>query len=70
MKELIVWVAVNKNGFISMFLGEEPKRNIETGKWEGIFYVNSLLYKDIIKLVEKSNITWACDPFNLQISLK
>lgn len=68
MKNFIVWVAVNKNGFVVMFLNDEPIKNENTGKWEGNYYANSLLYKDIINLVEKSNITWDCDPFSLQIT--
>lgn len=70
MDEKIIWIAVNKNGVIVMFIDDEPIKNEKTGKWEGKYFVNSLLYKDICELVKKSNITWDCEAFSLQIKQK
>lgn len=55
------WVGVNKNGFICTFVNQ-PKRNVELGKWEGEYYVDSLIYKIVKDLVNKSNFSWNNDP--------
>jgi len=60
-KSLTIWFAVNKSGFIGLYY-DEPTRNEETGKWDSKFpFVNSIIYDQIVKLVEKSNITWKND---------
>lgn len=51
------WAAVNKNGFLVLFT-EQPKRNAETGKWEGPMYVNSVLYKAIKEIFDKVKFNW------------
>ena len=51
------WAAVNKNGFIVLFTNQ-PKRNIDSGQWEGELYVNSIVYKAIKDLFEKVNFSW------------
>lgn len=51
------WAACNKDGFITLFT-EQPKRNIETGKWEGPIYINSVVYKAIKDLFEKVCFSW------------
>ena len=61
-KTLTVWFAVNKNGFIGIY-SDEPKRNIETGKWESKFpFINSLIYDQICQLVEKAKLDWNKEP--------
>lgn len=55
------WAGVNKNGFLCLF-SEQPKRNINTGKWEGLFYVNSVIYKIIKDLFDKVNFNWEREP--------
>lgn len=61
-KEFMVWFCVNKDGFICMF-ADEPKRNTETKKWDSKFpFVNSILYDQIIKIVENAKMTWENDP--------
>ena len=50
------WVAVNKNGFICMFVNE-PTRNLELGKWEGEIYLDSLIYKTISSVI-CAKMTW------------
>lgn len=57
-----IWFAINKNGFIGLY-AEEPKRNNETGKWESKYpFVNSLIYDQITKMIEKSNLSWESEP--------
>ena len=59
---MTVWFAVNKNGFIGLY-ADEPSRNKKTGKWESKFpVVNSLVYDQIVSLVEKSGMKWENDP--------
>ena len=55
------WLAVNKNGFIGCFV-KQPKRNIETGKWEGEFYLDSVVYNIMKDIVAKANMTWENEP--------
>lgn len=51
------WAAVNKSGFVVLFT-DEPKRNEETGKWEGNLYVNSVVYAAIKDIFEKASWNW------------
>lgn len=68
-KNLTIWFAVNKSGFVVLYLNE-PKRNTETGKWESDSpFVNSVLYKQIVELVNKAGITWNDDPNCVAISV-
>lgn len=61
-KTIQVWFAVNKNGFVGMFL-DEPTRNENTGKWDSDHYfVNSLIYPQICEIVEKAKMTWEAEP--------
>lgn len=55
------WIAVNKNGFICTFT-DQPIRNEETGKWNGNYYVDSIIYKIIKDLVIKSKMNWNNEP--------
>lgn len=67
----IIWVAMNKNGSVRMFL-DEPIRNRTTGRWESKRpFVNSKLYEDIIKIIEHSSVTWESEPnfFEIQINV-
>ena len=44
-----------------MFL-DQPTRNEETGKWEANHcFVNSVIYNQICKLVEKTKMNWESD---------
>ena len=63
------WAAVNKNGFIGMFT-EQPSRNIETGKWEGSIYLNSVFYKAIKDLFTKAKFTWEREPEYFEFETK
>lgn len=60
-KSLKCWAAVNKNGFLSLFI-EQPKRNSEKGKWEGNLYINSVAYKAIKELFDKVSFNWEKEP--------
>ena len=60
-KSIKVWVGVNKNGKLSMH-AEQAVRDETRGIWVSkLPFVNSVLYKQISKMFEKSNITWAND---------
>lgn len=66
---ITVWFAVNKNGYLGMWL-DEPTRNEETGKWEGKQpFINSVIYEGIKKLVEKSKMNWQSDAEALTIQI-
>ena len=61
-KTIQVWFAVNKNGFVGMWL-DKPERNEDIGKWESNHcFVNSLIYPQICQLVEKAKMDWESDP--------
>lgn len=60
MSTIKTWAAVDKNGFLSLFTSE-PKRNNETCKWEGEKYVNSVIYKMLVNLVENAGMNWDND---------
>jgi hypothetical protein len=65
-KIINVWFAINKNGSISMFLNK-PTKNTKTGKWESNhFFVNSLIYSQIKKLVEQTKMNWESEPEVIQ----
>ena len=69
MKTVKVWVAVNKNQSIVMF-SEEPKRNKNLGKWESNKpFVNSVLYKDLSNMIEKTPMNWESNPQPFQLSI-
>lgn len=69
MKNLTIWVAVNKNSFVNLFINE-PQRNNDTCKWVGDFFINSLLYNQFKDMVEKSNMNWLNEPEPFTINLK
>lgn len=69
-KTITIWFGVNKNGYVSMH-SIEPTKNEETGKWESKYpFVNSIIYSEICKLVEKSRLNWnsEVESITLQIS--
>jgi len=55
------WVAVNKDGFISMFT-DVPVRNNNTGKWEGTYYLDSFIYGIVKDMITKVNMKWDNEP--------
>jgi len=67
-KVLTIWFAVNKNGFINMFLNA-PTRNKELGIWtSNHYFVNSSIYPQICTLVEKAKMNWDSEPEVIQFS--
>ena len=69
-KSMTVWFAINKSGFVSLF-AEEPKRNEETGKWDSKFpFVNSLVYDQVVALVEKAGLKWESEPECININFE
>ena len=67
-KVLTIWFAVNKNGFINMFLNP-PTRNKECGMWvSNHYFINSIIYPQICTLVQKAKMTWDSEPEVIQFS--
>jgi len=65
-KTLTVWFAVNKNGFVNMFLNT-PVRNKESGVWtSNHYFINSEIYPQICTLVEKAKMNWDSEPEVIQ----
>ncbi len=57
-----IWFAVNKNGFVGLYL-DKPVRNKLTKKWESKYpFINSIIYNEIVDLVEKAKYTWENEP--------
>ena len=68
-KSITIWVGVNKNGKISMHTAE-PKRNDDTGRWvSNSPFINSVLYKNLSDVFEKSPMNWEtpCEVFQINI---
>lgn len=61
-KAIEVWFAVNRDGFVGMYM-EKPIRNEETGHWDSKFpFVNPQAYQIIEKITEQAKMTWENDP--------
>ena len=57
-----IWFAVNKNGFVGLYC-DEPKRNIDNGKWESDSpFLNSVIYNQISDLVKRTKFSWNNNP--------
>lgn len=57
-KRIGIWFGVNKNGTVVMF-ATEPTKDIENGRWISKFpMVNSRIYPELCKLVEKTKLTF------------
>ena len=68
-KSITVWVGVNKNGKISMHT-VEPTRNEDLGVWvSNSPFVNSVLYENLSKTIEKTAMNWesSCEVFQIQL---
>ncbi len=69
-KQLTVWAAINKNGSLSLHT-VEPIRNENTGVWVSESpFVNSVLYKDLSSMIEKTPMNWESNPQPFQFSTK
>lgn len=68
-KNIDVWVGVNRNGKISMHT-VKPVKNEELGIWVSSSpYVNSVLYNNLSKTIEKTPMSWesSCEIFSIQL---
>lgn len=68
-KSMTVWVGVNKNGSVSMHT-EEPTKNENEGIWTSNSpFVNSVLYKELGGIIEKTKMNWEspAEPFQLNM---
>ena len=68
-KSITIWIGVNKNGKISMHT-VEPTRNEDLGVWvSNSPFVNSVLYENLSKTIEKTAMNWesSCEVFQIQL---
>jgi hypothetical protein len=68
-KSITIWIGVNKNGKISMHT-VEPTRNEDLGVWvSNSPFVNSVLYENLSKTIEKTSMNWesSCEVFQIQL---
>ena len=68
-KSITIWVGVNKNGKISMHT-VEPTRDEDLGVWvSNSPFVNSVLYDNLSKTIEKTPMNWesSCEVFQIQL---
>lgn len=57
-KRIGIYFGVNKNGTVVMF-ADEPTKDEENGRWISKFpMVNSRIYPELCKLVEKTKMTF------------
>lgn len=66
-KTIKVWVGMNKNGFLVIF-SDKPVRDKESGKWLGTMYANSVIYKMVKELLEKTSYSWNNEPEYFEFS--
>ena len=70
LKSIQIWFAVNRNGNVRMFL-ENPTKNISKGIWESKSpYVNSVMYKDIARVVQQAHMTFENNPEIIEMQIK
>ena len=68
-KSITIWIGVNKNGKISMHT-VEPTRDEDLGVWvSNSPFVNSVLYENLSKTIEKTPMNWesSCEVFQIQL---
>lgn len=58
-QNITIWVAIAKDGMVMMFTDKPTKT---TNSWTGKYYVNSVLYENIKKLIGGSNMTFDNEP--------
>lgn len=69
-KSITVWIGVNKNGKISMHT-VEPTRNEDLGVWvSNSPFINSVLYENLSKTIEKTPMNWESPSEVFQIQLQ
>lgn len=61
-----IYIAVNKDNKPFMFV-DEPTRT-ETS-WKGNFYVNSVIYAQVVEMVKMSGMTHASEPEMIEFQL-
>ena len=55
-----IWAAINKNGFL-VLTTDKPNKNMKSGKWEGNYYINSIIYNMVKDLFSKTDFNWQSD---------
>lgn len=65
--EISIWIAIQPDNKPYMFVDEPIKEN---GKWVGNYYVNSILYTQIVALVKQTDMTVDSDPQPITFTLK
>lgn len=62
-----LWMAVNKNGRMNMFLTNPIRRE---NKWEGHIFINSIIYKQLLDLCKQADFNWNNEPEFFEITLQ
>lgn len=63
------WVAVNKNLNVVMFC-DEPTKNENLGRWEGVPYINSYALDQILPILKQANFGFNDEPQFLSLELR
>lgn len=66
-KKRNIWFVVNSNKEPLLFIDDEPKK--ADGKWQGKYFVNSVLYNTIKELVSQSKLTEETEPQCISIDV-
>lgn len=70
LKSVQIWFCVNRNSDVRMFL-ENPTKNVTKGIWESKKpYVNSVLYKDICRIVQQARMSFENNPEIIEVQIK
>jgi hypothetical protein len=69
-KSIKLWLAVNRNEEISLHC-EKPEKDEVNGIWVSKYpYVNSVIYGNLSKMIEKSMMSWTSSPEFFEINLQ
>lgn len=60
-----IYFGVNKNGKLRMFT-EDPIR--KDGYWIGKYYVNSVIYSQLLDVIKNTKLSWEDDSQCIQIT--
>lgn len=58
-QNITIWVAIAKDGLLMLFTDKPTRTNTS---WKGNYYVNSVLYDNVRKLIGGSNMGFENDP--------
>lgn len=67
MENLTIWIAISKSGQVLLFTDEPERKN---NVWVGSYYINSVVYENILTLVGKTSMTFDNDPEPIILEVK